>query len=117
MKYALTFILLVLLLTGCNRDARLSRKVVGTWQADSSMTEVFKGDGSFLFSQWHSNQTNDFSGKWQIKNGFLTLTLTNSTGPRPDGHPGDTVRFKIVHVDAHNLTCVMGRQTNTMSRQ
>ena len=116
MKYALTFVLLVLLLTGCNRDARLSRKVVGTWQAGSSMTEVFKDDGSFLFSQWHSNQTNAFSGTWQVKNGFLSMTLTNATAPGSNDHAGDSVSFKIVRVDAHHLTCVMGRDTNTVSR-
>jgi hypothetical protein len=80
------------------------------------MTEVFKGDGSFLFSQWHSNQTNYSSGEWQIKNGLLILTLTNATGLKSNGHPIDTVRFKIIHVDAHYLTCVIGRQTNTVSR-
>ena len=81
MKFTLTLIALTLLLTGCNRDATLSRKIVGTWQADSSMTEEFRGDGSFLFSKRNSNQTNDFSGEWQIKNGFLILSLKNATGP------------------------------------
>jgi hypothetical protein len=116
MKFILTLIALTLLLTGCNRDAMLSRKIVGTWQADSSMTEEFNGDGSFLFSKRNSNQTNDFSGEWQIKNGFLILSLKNATGPSPDGHPGDTVSFKIVHADTHYLTCVMGQKTNTLSR-
>ena len=116
MKFALTFAALTLLLMGCSRDAKLSREITGTWQVDSSMTEEFKSGGSFLFSQWHSNQTNNFSGEWQIKNGLLILTLTNATGPRTDGDVGDTVRFKIIHVDAHHLTCVMGRQTNTMNR-
>jgi hypothetical protein len=44
------------------------------------------------------------------------LTLTNATVSGPGGHLGDTVRFKIVQVDAHYLTCVMGRQTNIVSR-
>ena len=116
MKYVLAFVVLTLLLTGCSRDARLARKIAGTWQVDSTMTEEFKPDGSFLFSSRHSNQTNNYMGKWQIRDEFMILTLTNSSGPKPDGHSGDTVRFQIIHIDAHHLTCVMGRQTNTISR-
>jgi hypothetical protein len=116
MKYAFTFITLSLLLTACGRrDVKLSHQIAGVWQ-DGPARMAFNSDGSFSTRIPHDRSTNDYAGTWQIRDGFLTMVLTNISGPKPDGRVGDTVRLKIVYADTHHISYVAGAKTNTFSR-
>lgn len=96
-------------LTSCSRRAR----VVGTWQMKSGgLVMVFNSNGSFS----SGGGVNHYTGTWQINGAILTLTLTNSTGPHPDGQIGETVHCKIIHVDSHRLSYMVGGQTVRLER-
>jgi hypothetical protein len=107
MKYALTFIILSLLLTACSRRAQ----IVGTWHEKSgTIAIVFNSDGSFSSGGDHNH------GTWQISDKILTMTLTNTTDTHPGGKIGDTVRCEIIRADSHVLAYMVGGQTISFSR-
>jgi hypothetical protein len=107
MRLTLIFIALSLLLTACSRRAQ----IVGTWHKQSgAVAFVFNSDGSFS-----SGESNHYAGTWQISDKILTMTLTNATGPHPNGKVGDTVQYKV-RVDSHVLSFMAGGQTVSFSR-
>jgi len=109
MRFALVLILFSLLLTACSRRARIT----GTWHdKPGTFAFVFNPDGSFSSGA----DTNQSTGTWRIDGEMLTLTLTNANYPSPGGKVGDTVQFRIIRVDSHNLVLRLGGQTASYSR-
>ena len=119
MRFALTFILLGLLLTGCRSpDAKLSQRLLGTWtqpagilpvasdggfiswEPDPSGSITFLSDGSFS-SCYGSGKNDSFRGTWVVKGGMLVMIFTDEDGsviPSISGH-----NRKIIRVDEHQL--------------
>ena len=106
-----TFIFaLALVAAGCDsRDAKLHRQVAGSWPVAPSGSMMFFPDGGFHFTNSFvvSNATLAFSsdGTWDVRDGFLITTITNSIASGTDEKPqvGKTSRGKITFIDAHNL--------------
>jgi len=102
-------LLLSLLLASCSRrDAQLSHQIAGAWNHDYPGTPVvltINSDGSFTSKMWyqnlHPNQTNTWSGTWQISDGVFIVTCTRSN----DVPVASVSHCKIIHLDAHDLTC------------
>ena len=73
---------LALVAMGCSRDAKLHRQVAGTWPVSPSGSMTFFPDGSFHFTNSFvvSNAILTFSsdGTWDVRDGFLITTITNS---------------------------------------
>jgi hypothetical protein len=126
MKYAITFLALSFLLTGCNRDSKLTKELPGNWKHDGTSTQgtdtftstlTIKPDGTFSFFRlWNERPiTNTFSGTWQVKGGFMLLTLTNRSGPHP--LPRNVViKSKIIRLDDQEFVDEADGITNISSR-
>jgi hypothetical protein len=111
MRSTLIFILLSLLATGCSsRDAKLREKIVGIWPIPPSGSLTFLSDGSFHFRNEYvtTNTTLKWvsDGIWDVKDGFLNSTITNSIAENTTEKPsvGDVMHSKINFVDEHNLS-------------
>jgi len=112
MRSALIFIILLgMLVTSCNRrDAKLREKIVGTWPTPPSGTLTFLSDGSFHFRNEYvtTNATLKWvsDGVWDVKDGFLISTITNSVAENTTEKPtvGHVMHAKINFVDEHNLS-------------
>jgi len=107
MKLRLIHVLLLLLVVGCGRrDANMRKQICGSW--NSGMI-TYLPDGSWHFknegvvSNFTLKWTSD--GIWDVKDGFLTSTTTNSTSENTTERPlvGRVERFKITFLDAHDL--------------
>lgn len=108
-----------------SRDAGLQETIVGTWRTtDASKQDsgeiIILEDGSFR-SRWRPNPTNEWSyaGAWDIKDGFLICTITNSivTGAKSSEPIGAVDRFKITQLDNAHLTFSNGDYTNSFDRK
>ena len=120
MKSTLTFILFSILAMGCTRpDAKMHQQIIGSWN-DGSM--IFAADGSFRarFTSDSPKWTQEQAGTWDVRDGFLIMTVTNSISQNepvvvPVGH---VARCQITFIDAHTLTykSTNGRETFTQSR-
>jgi len=98
------------ILTACSRrDTKLAEEIPGTW-THSAHAMAMTPDGSFTESFRSKTGTNTFAGTWQIKDGILIFTTTND----PAG--ASVQRYKISHLDAHQLVYEMNGQTITLSR-
>jgi len=106
-----TFIFaLVLLVAGCGgRDAKLRQQIAGTWPVPPSGSMTFFAGGSFHFTNSYvstkATLTWASDGAWEITDGFLITTITNSIASGTDEKPqvGKTSRSKITFIDEHNL--------------
>jgi hypothetical protein len=127
MRFALTFLALGLLLTGCNRDTKLTKKVPGTWKHEGTSTQgtdtftstmTILPDGTFsYFRLWNERPlTNTYAGTWQIRGGFMFMTLTNRSGPNPHVPPGAIIKFRIIRLDDHEFVDEINGITNRSSR-
>jgi hypothetical protein len=127
MRFALVILAFGLLLTGCNRDAKLTKRVPGVWKheeintqgADTfTSTTTFFPDGTFSYLRaWNEKPlTNTFAGTWQIKDGFILMTLTSRSGPNPDVPPGVIMKWRIIRLDSHELVDEVDGVTNISSR-
>jgi hypothetical protein len=127
MKFALTFLALSLLLSGCSRDAKLSKKILGTWKHDGTNTQgtgtftsttTIAPDGTFSYLRiWNERPlTNTFAGTWQIREGFMFMPLTNRSGPNPQVPPGAIIKNRIIRLDDHEFVCETDGITNISSR-
>lgn len=103
--------LLCLLLTGCNnRDAEMRAKITGNWPVRPSGSMTFLPDGSFHFTNSFvsSNGTLKWSsdGTWDVKDGFLITTMTNSTAENTTEKPAAGVahQYKINLIDDHHFS-------------
>jgi hypothetical protein len=106
----LFLIFLCLAFTGCGRDAKLHNQVAGTWgKFGDSSKMTLDSDGSFhtRFSLVESNNTKEWAqdGTWDVKDGFLIFTVTNSTARNAPiaVSIGQIDRCKIIFIDAHNM--------------
>jgi hypothetical protein len=119
MRFALTFILLGLLLTGCSSpDTKISQRLLGTWTRPAGISPV-ASDGGFISwepdpsgsmtilsdgrfsSYWGSGKNDSFRGKWVVKGGMLIMIFTDEDGsviPAISGH-----KRKVIRVDEHQL--------------
>src|SRR5258706_6826845 len=103
MKCMPIILALSLLLMGCGRDGKLTKKIPGVWKHDGTSTggtDTFTStmtisrDGTFsYFRVWNERpQTNTFAGTWQIRGGVMFMTLTNRSGPNPHVPPGAIIK-------------------------
>jgi hypothetical protein len=106
-----TFIFaLALIATGCDsRDAKLHRQIAGVWSVRPSGSMIFFADGSYHFTNsfvaWNNTLAFSSDGTWDVRDGFLVTTVTNSIASGTDEKPpvGMTRRDKINFVDEHDL--------------
>jgi hypothetical protein len=99
MKFALTIIILSLLLTACSRQ---NKKIVGTWNSKGGNTIVFAPDGGFSITKGTATNVYWFTGVWKIENGILDETITNCSNtnwPWID----QELQFHIIHLEGHQL--------------
>jgi hypothetical protein len=101
---------LALIATGCgHRDAKLRQQITGTWPIPPSGSIAFLADGTFHFTNSYvsTNTTLTWTsdGTWNVRDGFLITTVTNSMAENTDAKPrvGEISRAKINFVDEHNL--------------
>jgi len=106
MRISLIFILLSLMVVGCvRRDVKMREQICGSW--NGGMITYFP-DGSWHFTNGGvvSNITLKWEsyGTWDVKDGYLIDTITNSTSENAEKAPvGRVSQFKITFLDAHNL--------------
>jgi hypothetical protein len=87
----------------------MHEQVTGTWPVAPSGSMTFFPDGSFHFTNSFavSNTMLAFcsDGTWNVRDGFLITTVTNSIAKGTDEKPqiGMTSRGKINLIDEHNL--------------
>jgi len=71
---------------------------------------TFLTDGSFHFTNSYVSTNAPLTwasdGTWEVRDGFLISTITNSIGSGTDEKPqvGKTSRSKINFIDEHNLS-------------
>jgi hypothetical protein len=128
MKYAITFLALSFLLTGCSRDSKLTKEIPGNWKYDGtstggtdtySSTTTISPDGTFsYFRVWNEKPiTNTFAGTWKIRGGVIFMTLTNRSGPNPNIPDWVTpMQSRIVRLDDHQMVRETDGITNISSR-
>jgi hypothetical protein len=119
---------LSLLLTGCSRDAKLTKEILGVWKQDGTntggtdtftSTMTFSRDGTFsYFRLWNERpHTNTFAGTWKIRVGVMFMTLTNKSGPNPNIPAWvKPLQSRIMHLDEHQLVEEEDGKTNILSR-
>jgi hypothetical protein len=94
---------LSLLLAGCSKipsDATIHRQIVGVWTFNQDGALTIASDGGWSITEWERKGSNSFAGTWQITNGVLCLTTTDS---RIKSMVGKTDRYKITHLDDKTL--------------
>jgi hypothetical protein len=128
MKYTPIIMAVSLLVAGCGRDGKLTKKIPGVWKRDGTSTggtDTFTStmtispDGTFsYFRAWNEKPlTNTFAGTWQIRGGIMFMTLTNRSGPNPNIPAGVTpMQARIIRLDDHQLVEEMDGITNISSR-
>lgn len=105
-----------LILTACSsRDTKLTRMVAGRWMHGTHEIALLL-DGRFFESFQPPKGTLTYAGTWQIRDGILSFTVTNASGPEPHEPVGSVDRGKIVSVDAHHLIYKCEGQTIRLSR-
>jgi hypothetical protein len=73
-------------------------------------------DGSFSETFHPPKGTLTYAGTWQIKDGILSFTVTNVSGPEPHEAVGSVDRGEIVSVDSNHLVYKSQGQTISLSR-
>ena len=127
MRFVLILLALSLFLTGCGHDSKLTKKIPGSWQHEGTSiqgTDTFTSmmtispDGTFsYFRVWNEKSlTNTFAGTWQIRDGFMFMTVTNRSGPNPHVPPGAVIKSKIIRLDDHQFVEETDGITNISSR-
>jgi|ERR1051325_1386007 hypothetical protein len=99
-------------------DSDLQRKLSGTWLSTTTSSTgivttnrtTFRRDGTFAerdiygLPPGHDPRSDAFDGRWQIRDGYLTSTVTNTTLPElvPVGR---IYRSKIIRLSDRELVC------------
>lgn len=73
-------------------------------------------DGSFSETFHPPKGTLNYAGTWIIKDGILSFTITNVSGPEPHEAVGSVDRGKILSVDSTHLVYKSQGQTISLSR-
>jgi hypothetical protein len=116
-----------LLLTACdNQDAKIIRQVPGTWKETFPggviFTRTMSFGGGFIQSIGQSNFLAFASqGTWFVTNGELIITFTNGEGTDRNGvrffdPMVSAERYRIIHVDSHQLVGERDGHTNFLTR-
>jgi hypothetical protein len=129
MKYTIPILALSLFLTACSHyDARLGRRIAGTWirpMSGSSPTEpavftrTISSDGSFSTTIGRKSALVTYQGTWLVRDGHLVMTVTNAQGMgqhHPASPVGSIDRIKIIHVDDHQWIYESNGHTNILTR-
>ncbi len=114
MRFAFPFVLIGLLVAGCQRrDAKLTQQIAGEWKHEGGFDMTISSDGSF------SSGSSDvaYQGTWQVSAGELVATITNATGTKKHEPVGSIDRMKIVQVDKSHLTLESSGQTIDYERR
>lgn len=118
MTRAVIFAIVVELVAGCSKhgntkltgDADISNRMIGTWKVDETNSNgiTARGQDSFFqngtfaakgaFSRGDRHVHIAFAGTWQINQGVLVETITNSDNANL--HIGLITRDKIVSIDS-----------------
>lgn len=75
------------------------------WAYNSNSTQctiVLDSNGSFRTTVTNTSKQFSYEGKWEISNGILITTLTNTSEPKYEP-PGRIDRFKILRLDESEL--------------
>jgi VCBS repeat-containing protein len=112
---------IALVFTGCSpahhqSDADIRQNVSGTWTRDVYGTMTIAPDGSWSNMVLNSNLTNFYSGTWQLKDGVIIMTLTNTSVSDESSTIGRTKQYNVIHVDDHHFVYELSGETNTLSR-
>ena len=123
-KFALSVVLLSVLLPACDRpDPKSRNPLVGTWARTNNGNMTLAGDGTF-----HSRWTNfsakpridwSYDGTWDVEQGFLVCVITNAEARNTTNAAavGSVERYSIVRVDKNELVTESGGQTNSFERR
>jgi hypothetical protein len=122
-------LILSLLMVSCRPDdSRLKEQIVGTWTPENSdgfylFVITLNSDGSFQ-SKAKTSSTNpakewNYAGSWQLKDGILLSTITNSSGQNTTNLEavGTIERWRIAVLDDSNLKLEGQAQTNSFKRK
>jgi hypothetical protein len=95
-------------------DATIRRTLPGTWVAQGgSSTCIRDADGHFV-AQLAGRHTGRMEGTWQIQDGFLIDSITNSTLTT---HVPYTIRAQILRMDGHELAVQDDAKTISISQR
>ena len=130
MRYAI-FIALSLMLTACSGpDTKLQKQIIGTWdwpddgmdnRAKHFATTALASDGSFhsLWTRVLPDLTEErrYEGTWNIKDGVLILTTTNTTAKNCNVLPvPKAAKFPLVRISSTNFVTAVSGMTNCFIR-
>jgi hypothetical protein len=128
MKYTPIILILSLLLTACSRhDAELTQKIPGSWKhvgtstrddsTYSSSTTILP-DGTFSYIRQRNERplTYTMAGTWQIKHGFMLMTITNRSDQNMGAKLGEVSKCRIIRLDDHQLVYEVVGVTNILNR-
>ncbi len=111
-------------------DAYIKQQIVGTWYLEEpikpagshKLVITISADGTsssrtIVALPKETNEWN-YAGKWAIKDGICTTTLTKSRVKGGKSDPvGSVERSKILNVDSNQLVQAVGKQIITLKRK
>jgi hypothetical protein len=97
-------------------DADIRQNVSGTWTRDVYGTMTIAPDGSWSNMALNANLTNFYAGTWQLKDGVIIMTLTNTSVSDESSSVGHTKQYNVIHVDDHQFIYELSGVTNTLNR-
>jgi len=114
---ALTYILLILFIAGCDgRDAQFRKQIVGIWCAEEKDPIFFTADGSFGVTNMGYHSSISY-GTWSVKHAVLNLSLTNKTSDIPlDTRTNFIPNWTIITLNQTNLHCADNTRMHGMLR-
>jgi hypothetical protein len=112
-KFTLILIAAAMLLTACGRpnkplelsnDAKLGRKIEGTWLTSNGII-TFSPDGSSSARFTNGIKELTYETKWEIKGTNIIITVTNVIARNTTEHEaiGTVEQLNIVYLDETNL--------------
>jgi major membrane immunogen (membrane-anchored lipoprotein) len=128
MKNTPIILALSLLLTACSRhDAEFTKQVPGNWKHEGTSTRdtgtyasttTISPDGTFSYiRQWNERPlTYTMAGTWQIKDGFMLMTVTNRSDQNMGAKVGEIIKSRIIRLDDRQFVYEVKGITNILSR-
>jgi hypothetical protein len=128
MKTLTSYILIasLMLLTGCGhrRDTAVRKNLPGIWNVELAFTNAWGSkstftigpNGEFVCQTVTASdvQVAELAGTFQVKDGMLIETVTNSTQPKIQGRIPFTSRAQIIRADNHEMAVIYDGDTNTV---
>jgi hypothetical protein len=115
---------LLLVVVGCShrRDAEVRKNLPGTWRLDLAFTNDWGSQSTFAVDENgdficqtvspSGVHTAELSGTFQVKDGFLIETITNTTQPGISKRLPFVSRAQIISADDHRLVILNEGTTN-----